>query len=121
LKAGSEAAIALAGPGGYYERPPVGAEGDFVTSPHVPSDLVRISTKESEAGALTTLTHVNDDVLGHRTEQQFSDKSVASCPHDNVLALEPCRERQDGLTGIADADMHVRLESRRFELANRFA
>lgn len=27
--------LALAGPGGYYERPPVGAEGDFVTSPHV--------------------------------------------------------------------------------------
>ena len=28
-------AIALDGPGGYYERPPVGAAGDFVTSPHV--------------------------------------------------------------------------------------
>ena len=27
--------IALYGPGGYYERPPVGADGDFVTSPHV--------------------------------------------------------------------------------------
>jgi NADH dehydrogenase [ubiquinone] 1 alpha subcomplex assembly factor 7 len=27
--------IALYGPGGYYERPPVGAHGDFVTSPHV--------------------------------------------------------------------------------------
>jgi len=27
--------IALYGPGGYYERPPIGAEGDFVTSPHV--------------------------------------------------------------------------------------
>jgi SAM-dependent MidA family methyltransferase len=26
---------ALYGPGGYYERPPVGTEGDFVTSPHV--------------------------------------------------------------------------------------
>lgn len=26
---------ALYGPGGYYERPPVGPEGDFVTSPHV--------------------------------------------------------------------------------------
>lgn len=26
---------ALYGPGGYYETPPVGAEGDFVTSPHV--------------------------------------------------------------------------------------
>ncbi len=26
---------ALYGPGGYYEHPPVGAEGDFVTSPHV--------------------------------------------------------------------------------------
>ena len=26
---------ALYGPGGYYERPPVGVEGDFVTSPHV--------------------------------------------------------------------------------------
>ena len=26
---------ALYGPGGYYERPPVGAEGDFITSPHV--------------------------------------------------------------------------------------
>lgn len=27
--------LALYGPGGFYERPPVGAEGDFVTSPHV--------------------------------------------------------------------------------------
>src|SRR5204862_2753564 len=27
--------IALYGHGGYYERPRVGAEGDFVTSPHV--------------------------------------------------------------------------------------
>ena len=27
--------IALYGPDGYYERPPVGADGDFVTSPHV--------------------------------------------------------------------------------------
>ena len=26
---------ALYGPGGYYEHPPVGADGDFVTSPHV--------------------------------------------------------------------------------------
>ena len=27
--------LALYGPGGYYERPPVGREGDFVTGPHV--------------------------------------------------------------------------------------
>jgi NADH dehydrogenase [ubiquinone] 1 alpha subcomplex assembly factor 7 len=27
--------LSLYGPGGYYERPPVGPEGDFVTSPHV--------------------------------------------------------------------------------------
>jgi NADH dehydrogenase [ubiquinone] 1 alpha subcomplex assembly factor 7 len=27
--------LALYGPGGYYERPPIGAKGDFVTSPHV--------------------------------------------------------------------------------------
>jgi SAM-dependent MidA family methyltransferase len=27
--------LALYGPGGYYERPPVGPAGDFVTSPHV--------------------------------------------------------------------------------------
>ena len=27
--------LALYGPGGYYERPPIGTEGDFVTSPHV--------------------------------------------------------------------------------------
>jgi NADH dehydrogenase [ubiquinone] 1 alpha subcomplex assembly factor 7 len=27
--------LALYGPGGYYEHPPVGAAGDFVTSPHV--------------------------------------------------------------------------------------
>jgi NADH dehydrogenase [ubiquinone] 1 alpha subcomplex assembly factor 7 len=27
--------LALYEPGGYYERPPVGPEGDFVTSPHV--------------------------------------------------------------------------------------
>ncbi len=27
--------LALYGPGGYYERPPVGPRGDFVTAPHV--------------------------------------------------------------------------------------
>lgn len=27
--------LALYGPGGFYERPPVGPQGDFVTSPHV--------------------------------------------------------------------------------------
>jgi NADH dehydrogenase [ubiquinone] 1 alpha subcomplex assembly factor 7 len=27
--------LALYGPDGYYERPPIGSEGDFVTSPHV--------------------------------------------------------------------------------------
>lgn len=27
--------LALYGPGGFYEEPPVGTEGDFVTSPHV--------------------------------------------------------------------------------------
>ena len=27
--------LALYGPGGFYERPPVGPEGEFVTSPHV--------------------------------------------------------------------------------------
>jgi SAM-dependent MidA family methyltransferase len=27
--------LALYGAGGFYEDPPVGAEGDFVTSPHV--------------------------------------------------------------------------------------
>jgi SAM-dependent MidA family methyltransferase len=28
-------ALALYGPGGFYERPPVGPRGDFVTSPHI--------------------------------------------------------------------------------------
>lgn len=27
--------LALYAPGGYYDRPPIGADGDFVTSPHV--------------------------------------------------------------------------------------
>ena len=27
--------LALYGPGGFYERPPIGPDGDFVTSPHV--------------------------------------------------------------------------------------
>jgi SAM-dependent MidA family methyltransferase len=27
--------IALSGPGGFFERPPIGFDGDFVTSPHV--------------------------------------------------------------------------------------
>jgi NADH dehydrogenase [ubiquinone] 1 alpha subcomplex assembly factor 7 len=27
--------LALYGPGGFYEDPPIGAEGDFVTSPHI--------------------------------------------------------------------------------------
>jgi dipeptidyl aminopeptidase/acylaminoacyl peptidase len=47
----------------------VASDGTLVgvlTSPHVPSDLVRIATRGAAAGkpaALTKLTHVNDDVL----------------------------------------------------------
>ena len=28
-------ALALSGPGGFFERPPIGPDGHFVTSPHV--------------------------------------------------------------------------------------
>lgn len=41
---------ALYGPGGFYERPPIGAEGHFVTSPHVHpvfADLVRFALLEA--------------------------------------------------------------------------
>ena len=41
---------ALYGPGGFYETPPVGAEGHFVTSPHVHpvfADLVRFALLEA--------------------------------------------------------------------------
>jgi len=34
--------LALYGPGGFYEEPPVGAEGDFVTSPHVHEVFARL-------------------------------------------------------------------------------
>ncbi len=34
--------LALYGPGGYYASPPVGAQGDFVTSPHVHSVFGRL-------------------------------------------------------------------------------
>lgn len=40
---------ALYGPGGFYERPPIGPEGHFVTSPHVHpvfADLVRFALLE---------------------------------------------------------------------------
>jgi SAM-dependent MidA family methyltransferase len=40
---------ALYGPGGFYETPPVGPEGHFVTSPHVHpvfADLVRFAVLE---------------------------------------------------------------------------
>jgi SAM-dependent MidA family methyltransferase len=40
---------ALYGPGGFYERPPVGVEGHFVTSPHVHAvfaDLLRFALDE---------------------------------------------------------------------------
>ncbi len=44
---------ALYGPGGFYERPPVGPEGDFVTSPHVHpvfADLVRFALEDMRHG-----------------------------------------------------------------------
>jgi len=34
--------LALYGPGGFYEEPPVGAEGDFVTSPHIHEVFARL-------------------------------------------------------------------------------
>src|SRR5262245_27301539 len=64
---------------------------------------------------------VDYDVLRHRTEQQCSDDSVPARPHDDLLAVQLCRKRENGLAGIADADMRVRLESGRLDLANRFA
>jgi NADH dehydrogenase [ubiquinone] 1 alpha subcomplex assembly factor 7 len=42
-------ALALTSPGGYFERPPVGEDGDFVTSPHVHpvfADLLRFALGE---------------------------------------------------------------------------
>jgi SAM-dependent MidA family methyltransferase len=41
--------LALTSPGGYYDRPPIGEDGDFVTSPHVHpvfADLLRFALDE---------------------------------------------------------------------------
>jgi len=41
--------LALYGPGGFYERPPVGADRDFVTSPHVHPAFGRFVARAIEA------------------------------------------------------------------------
>ncbi len=74
--------LALSGPGGYYERPPVGAEGDFVTSPHVHQVFAAMLAK-----ALRSLR----DALGH--PQPFRITEVGA--GDGTLARQLSDELGD--------------------------
>ena len=76
---------ALYGPGGFYERPPVGAEGHFVTSPHVHPMFGELMARELRSmwGALGrpepfTVVEVGtgDGTLARQLLEHLGDLSV---------------------------------------------
>ena len=73
---------ALSGPGGYYEQPPVGPEGDFVTSPHVHPVFGAMLAK-----ALRSF----HDVLGHPEPFRITEVGAG----DGTLARQLCDELAD--------------------------
>lgn len=82
--------LALYGPGGFYERPPVGSEGDFVTSPHVNPVFGRLL-----AGALREVW----ETLGR--PEPFAVVEVGA--GDGTLA----RQVLEGLDGVSVAYLAV--------------
>ena len=95
--------LALYGPGGFYERAPVGAEGEFVTSPHVHhvfADLLAGAIRElwellgrpepfeiAEAGA-------GDGTLARRLEEALADVQLA------YTAIERSPEAREALRAV---------------------
>jgi SAM-dependent MidA family methyltransferase len=102
--------LALYGPGGYYERPPIGADGDFVTSPHVHpvfGELLARGVRElwdllgrpdpfrvSEIGA-------GDGTLARRLLERLSDLPVG---YRAIERSEGARAQLAAIAGLEVAD-----------------
>jgi SAM-dependent MidA family methyltransferase len=102
--------LALYGPGGFYEHPPIGPRGDFVTSPHVHpvfGKLVGRAIRElSDAlGGPSPLrvaeVGAGDGTLAGRVLDELSDVAVA---YTAVDVSPGARARLAAIPGIAVAE-----------------
>ena len=98
--------LALSGPAGYYERPPVGADGDFVTSPHVHPVFGAMLAKalRSMRDALgrpepfrITEAGAGDGTLARQLSHELSDLDVT---YTAVETSSGAREALFGIDGI---------------------
>jgi SAM-dependent MidA family methyltransferase len=105
--------LALYGSGGYYERPPVGGEGDFVTSPHIHPVFGRLL-----AGALRELHGAlgspelfrvqevggGDGTLARQLVDALGDLSI------DYLVVERSAGAREALRGVDGIRTDTRLE-----------
>lgn len=104
--------LALYGPGGFYERPPVGSEGDFVTSPHVHpvfGHLVAGTLREvwealgrPEPFAVVEVG-AGDGTLARQLLEALDELPVA------YVAVERSEGARGSLEGLAEAGLPVRV------------
>ena len=105
--------LALSGPGGFFEVPPIGADGDFVTSPHVHPAFARLL-----ATAVEDLRERLGDPRPFRlTEVGAGDGTLARGLLDHVaradleyVAVETSPGALGSLAGIDGVRVSERLE-----------
>jgi NADH dehydrogenase [ubiquinone] 1 alpha subcomplex assembly factor 7 len=105
--------LALSGPGGFFEVPPIGADGDFVTSPHVHPVFARLL-----ATAVEDLRELLGDPRPFRlTEVGAGDGTLARGLLDHVsradleyAAVETSPGALRSLAGIDGVRVSERLE-----------
>jgi SAM-dependent MidA family methyltransferase len=104
--------LALYGPGGFYERPPVGPRGDFVTSPHVhPVFGVLVGRAIRELGArlgdpspiLIAEVGAGDGTLARQVLEEVSDLRV------EYTAVDISPGARERLAAIPDVRVAERL------------
>jgi NADH dehydrogenase [ubiquinone] 1 alpha subcomplex assembly factor 7 len=98
--------LALASPGGFYDRPPVGEHGDFVTSPHVHpvfADLLRFALNElrAEVGSPNPFPLVElgagDGTLARQLIEAFAEIERVELDYTAVEASAGAREALEEL------------------------
>ena len=102
--------LALYGPGGFYERPPVGPRGDFVTSPHIHPVFGMfvaraIRSMADELGAPPPLrvaeVGAGDGTLARQVLDELADLEVA---YTAVEISVGARDRLGGIDGVRAAE-----------------
>ncbi len=102
--------LALYGPGGFYEQPPVGTAGDFVTSPHVHPAFGRFLAEairglQAALGAPSPLRLVEagagDGTLARQLLDALSDLAL---DYTAVEISEGARNALAGVPGVRVAD-----------------